>query len=358
MYNYLGVIRKSTAISYCVSSYFFDTKNPNLVLSKNNRIEFYHLSPEGISQDKYIDIYGKIKILLSIPNQQNNIKYNDNLFILSRDLDYCLFSYNFSNNNIDSPIKGTIREDLGQIEDNIVYSLDSKKNYLLLCAYKNIFKIICVNNNMRLNDIYKNYTIKFNYENILFLAPLLYDKPDNKNIKNQDKENDNNILTFIAIKSEYIENKTINNNNSNLELKQGIFLESFDIDMDPSSFDPPKLLYKKLKIESNNKTKNINFNNKYKRQIYNSQNDNSTNSNNDNNIKNTKNSQLSKNKNNNINKDTTIKYNHQKLFDSKVFLRILNVEENGNINLMITHPDGLVIIFFSKIVFYFKYIDL
>ena len=355
MYNYLGVIRKSTAISYCVSCYFFDTKNPNLVLSKNNRIEFYHLTPEGISQDKYIDIYGKIKILLSIPNQQNNIKYNDNLFILSSDLDYCLFSYNFSNNNIDSPIKGTIREDLGQIEDNIVYSLDSKKNYLLLYAYKNIFKIICVNNNMRLNDIYKNYTIKFNYENILFLAPLLYDKPDNKNIKNQDKENDNNILTFIAIKSEYIENKTINNNNSNLELKQGIFLESFDIDMDPSSFDPPKLLYKKLKIESNNKTKNINFNNKYKRQIYNSQNDNSANSNNDNNIKNTKNSQLSKNKNNNINKDTTIKYNHQKLFDSKVFLRILNVEENGNINLMITHPDGLIIIFFSKIVFYFKY---
>ena len=356
MYNYLGIIRKSTAINHCVSCYFFDTKNPNLIISKNNRIEFYHLTPEGISQDKYIDIYGKIKILLSIPNQQNNIKNNDNLFILSSDLDYCLFSYNFSNNNIDSPIKGTIREDLGKIEDNIVYSLDSKKNYLLLGAYKNIFKIICVNSNMRLNDKYRNYTIKFNYENILFLAPLLYDKADNKNGKNQEKENDNNILTFIAIKSEFIESKTNNNNNNNIELKQGIFLESFDIDMDPSSFDPPKLLYKKLNIESNNKTQNINFNFKSRKQIYNSQNDNnSINSNNDNNIKNTKNSQLSMNKNIKETKDITIKYNHQKLFNSKVFLRILNVEENGNINLMIIHPDGLVIIFFSKIVFYYKY---
>ena len=353
MYNYLGVIRKSTAINHCVSCYFLDSKTPNLILSKNNKIEFYHLTPEGISQDRYIDIYGKIKILLSVP--QGNIKYKDNLFVLSSDLDYCLFSYNLSNHNIDSQIKGTIREDLGKIEDNIVYSLDSKKNYLLICAYKNIFKIICVNNNMRLNDQYRNYTIRFNYENIIFLAPLLYDKTDNKNENNQSNENDNNILTFIAIKSDYIESKNNSIDNSNIELKQGIFLESFDIDMDPSSFDPPKLLYKKPKVESNNKTQNINLNFKIKKQLNNSSNDNNINSNKDNNIKNSKNRQLISNSKNNNEINKTIKYNHQKLFDSKVFLRILNIEENGSINLMITHPDGLVIIFFSKIVFYYKY---
>ena len=132
MFNYLGVIRKSTAVNHCVSCYFFDTKTPNLILSKNNRIEFYHLTQEGISPNKYINIYGKIKILLSIPNQQNNIKYTDNLFVLSSDLDFCLFSYNKSNNNIDAPIMGTIKEDLGKIEDKILYSLDSNKNYLLI----------------------------------------------------------------------------------------------------------------------------------------------------------------------------------------------------------------------------------
>ena len=357
MYNYLGEIRKSTAINHCVSCYFFDSKNPNLILSKNNRIEFYHLTQEGISQDKYIDIYGKIKILLSIPNQQNIICYTDNLFVLSSDLDYCLFSYNLSNNKIDSPIKGTIREDLGKIEDNIIYSLDSKKNYLIICAYKNIFKIICVNSKMRLNDKIRNYTIKFNYENVLLLAPLLYDKTDYKNEKNKNNENDNNILTFIAIKSEFIENKTINsNNNSNIELKQGIFLESFDIDMDPSSFDPPKLLYKNQKVESYNKIQKNNLNFKQIKLLNNSPKDNSANSNNDNNIKNTKISQLSNSNNKSNNEiNTTIKYNQQKLFDSKVFLRILNIEENGNANLMITHPDGLLIVFFSKIVFYYKY---
>lgn len=352
MYNYLGIIRKSTAISHCVSCNFFDTKTQNLILSKNNRIEFYHLTSEGISQDRYVDIFGKIKILLSIPSQQNNIKFTDNLFVLSSDLDYCLFSYNLSNNNIDSPVKGTIREDLGKIEDDIIYSLDSMKNFLLICAYKNIFKIICVNSNMRLNDKYKNYTIKFHYENILFLAPLLYDTTNNRNEKNQSKENDINFLTFIAISSEYIENKS-NFDNSNTELRQGIFLETFDIDMDPSSFDPPKLLYKKPKIDSYNKTPNMNL--KLKKQLNNLPNDNNGNSNNDNKIKTNKINQLSNSNTNNNEADITIKYNSQKIFDSKVFLRILNVEENGSINLIIINPDGLLIIFFSRIVFYYKY---
>ena len=48
MFNYLGVIRKSTAVNHCVSCYFFDTKTTNLILYKNNRIDFYHLTQEGI----------------------------------------------------------------------------------------------------------------------------------------------------------------------------------------------------------------------------------------------------------------------------------------------------------------------
>ena len=349
MFNYLGVIRKSTAVNHCVSCYFFDTKTPNLILSKNNRIEFYHLTQEGISPNKYINIYGKIKILLSIPNQQNNIKYTDNLFVLSSDLDFCLFSYNKSNNNIDAPIMGTIKEDLGKIEDKILYSLDSNKNYLLICAYKNIFKIICVNNNMRLNDKYRNYTIRFQYEKILFLAPFLYDKTNNKNEKSKikDKEKDNNILTFVAIKSDYIfeNNNSINNNT---KLKQEIILETFQIKMDPSSFNPPHFLYKP-KVVSNGKITNISINSSLRKQLNNLTNNINLNDNNDNNIK--------SNNNNNKMKDinTTMIYNTEKILGSVNFRQILNVEENGNISLMITHPDGLIIIFFSKVVVYYKY---
>ena len=347
MYNYLGVIRKSTAGYHCISCNFFDSKTPNLILSKNNRIEFYNLTSEVITPNKYINIYGKIKILLSIPNKQNNNNLNrDNLFVLSNDLDFCIFSYNQSNNNIDAPIIGSIKEDLGKIQDNILYSFDSNKNYLLICAYKNIFKIICVNNNMRLNDKFKNYTIRFQYEKILFLAPFYYDKSIIKNNKNKEKDN-NNILTFVAIKSDFIEE--INNNNKNaIQLVQKLILETFQIKMDQNSFNPPQIFYKP-KVVSNGKLTNITINstrrkelNNYLNQINNVLNINKINNNN--NINNNKN-----------NENYTFKYNSEKINESINFLEILNCEDNQNISLLITHPNGLIIIFFSKYVAYYKY---
>ena len=114
MFNYFGVLRKSTAIEHCISCNFFDSKSPNLILSKNNRLEFYSLSEEEcLIAKKYINIYGKIKILLKIPSKIDK----DNLFVLSQDLNFCLFSYDSSNNNINILISGSIKEDLGKIQD-------------------------------------------------------------------------------------------------------------------------------------------------------------------------------------------------------------------------------------------------
>ena len=349
MYNYLGVIRKSTAIDHCVSCFFFDTKTPNLILSKNNRIEFYNLTQESISANKYINIYGKIKILLSIPNHNNINIIKDNLFVLSNDLDFCLFSYNISNNNIDTPIMGTIKEDLGKIEDNILYSFDSNKNYLLICAYKNIFKIICVNNNMRLNDKYKNYTIRFQYEKILFLSPFYYDNCNIKNDKNKDNEKDNNILTFVAIKSDFIE--LCNNDPNNAQIQPKIILETFQIKMDPNSFNPPHFLYKP-KVVSNGRITNININATRRKALHNKSNKSNINNININNLNenNVNNNNINQSKKSNI-----ITYNSEKVLESVNFLEILNFDDNQNISLMITHPDGLIIIFFSKYVVYYKY---
>ena len=58
MYNYLGILKKSTAIEHCVSCNFFDPKSLNLILSKNNRLEFYSLSEEeGLIAKKYINSF-------------------------------------------------------------------------------------------------------------------------------------------------------------------------------------------------------------------------------------------------------------------------------------------------------------
>ena len=339
MYNYLGILKKSTAIEHCISCNFFDPKSLNLILSKNNRLEFYSLSEEeGLIAKKYINIYGKIKILLKIPSK----KGKDNLFVLSQDLNFSLFSYDSLSNNINIPISGTIKEDLGKIQDEILYCLDNNKNYLLICAYKNIFKIICVNTDMNQFDKYKNYTIRFQYEKIMFLAPFYIGDLVNKDLINNDCNND--ILNYVVIKQVYNDNNILKNDN--YEIKKDIIMETFQIKIESDSFnnisDPNK-----KKVVSNGKITNLKVNSKLRKIINNTE----INNNNTNEINNKK-----KNvKNDIIEKNQTIVYNYEKLVESVNFLEVINIEEDQKINLIITHPDGIIILFFSSYVIYYQY---
>ena len=328
MYNYIGVLRKSTAIEHCVSCNFFGSKTQDLVLSKNNRLEFFSFSEEeGLSAKKYINIYGKIKILLKIPT----IKEKDNIFILSEDLNFCLFSFDLLSNNINIPISGTIKEDLGKIQDEFLYCLDKNKNYLLICTYKNIFKIICVNTEMNQFNKYKNYTIRFQYEKIMFLAPFYSGKEDVNN----------NILNFVIIKQVY--NEINNTNKEGIEIKKDIIMETFQIKLEHDLFDNHTEL-KKKKVVSNGSVTNITIDSKLRRIINNNKND-------GNKIDNL-NKKISNKK---FEENKTIVYNYEKLIESVNFLEIINIEEGEKINLVITHPNGLIIVFFSSYVNYYQY---
>ena len=85
----------------------------------------------------------------------------------------------------------------------------------------------------------------------------------------------------------------------------------------------------------------MNSNNETKYKDSNASNINITNNNNEINLK---------NKENNI-----IGYNAEKFKETVNFLELLTYEDNQNISLMITNPNGLIIIFFSKYVVYYKY---
>ena len=328
MYNYLGVLRKSTAIEHCVTCNFFDSKTPNLILSKNNRIEFYSLSDEEtLIAKKYINIYGKIKILLTIPTQ----KGKDNLFILTQDLNFSLFSYDSLNNNINILISGSIKEDLGKIQDDILYCLDSNKNYIMICAYKNIFKIICVNIDMYQFDQNKNYTIRFQYEKILFLAPFYL------GVKDAEK----NVLNYIVIKQIYSEKDGFGGDN--IELNKDIVMESIQIKIDNELYNQN---LNKINGVSNGKVTSLKVNSKLRKLL------NNNNSNN--------NEINMNNKNKNAQKECniisqTVVYNYEKLFENVSFLEKIDVEDEQSINLILTHPDSLIVIFFSTCVKYYQY---
>ena len=201
MFNYIANISKSTAVTHCLSCNFFSQEKLNLILSKTDIIEIYDLTKEGLMRNIYINIYGKIILMISIPSHEKNKK--DNLFVLSEDLDFALFSYNNNSNNIETILCGSINEEIGRKQDGILYSLDLMKNFLLLSAFKNVFKLICVNNNMRIKEKYQDFSIKYQYEDILFLAPFSLNYFFKDNIEKHYK----NILTFATIKTDIIDMK-------------------------------------------------------------------------------------------------------------------------------------------------------
>ena len=303
MYNYIANISKSTAVTHCLSCNFFTQEKLNLILSKLDNIEFYDLTKEGLARNTYINIYGKIEVMVSIPSHDKDKK--DNIFVLSDDLDFALFRYNNISKNIDTLLTGNINEEIGRKQDAILYSLDLMKNFLIISAFKNVFKLICVNNEMRIVEKYRDFTIKYNYEDILFLAPFSLNYFYNNNIENHYK----NILTFATIKTDIMDNtnNTITDTSSN-DLPQEISLETFQFIIDPSdykfyTFPWKNELINTLNADSNQKSKNDN--------VYS--------------------------------------------LEDLNLLQKIDLSENPTVSLMITHPDGLIILFFSNYIQYYKY---
>ena len=303
MYNYIANISKSTAVTHCLSCKFFSQEKLNLILSKNDIIEFYDLTKEGLLKNNFINIFGKIEILLNIPSHEKNKK--DNLFILSEDLDFALLSFNNNSNIIDTILSGSVHEEIGRKQDGVFYSLDLMKNFLIISAFKNIFKLICVNNEMRIVEKYHDFTIKYQYEDIIFLAPFSLNYVFKDNIEKHYK----NILTFAVIKTDIIDNtNNATTDTSSNELPQEICFETFQILVDANEYKHYSYLWKNdllntISIDTKDNTKNDNA---YSAEDIN-------------------------------------------------LLQKIDLSENPTVSLMITHPDGLIILFFSNYVQYYKY---
>ena len=255
MYNYVSTIRKSTSINNCIRCFFTNEEIPNLLITKNNTIEIYDLTKEGLNNNKSLSLYGNVHLLLSVPsyNEENEI-HKDNIFVLTELLDFCVLTFYEESKKIATLFSDTVKLDIGIRQENILYSLDIDKNFLLISAYKNIFKLICLNTKKRLKENYNDFTIKYQYEDILFLS--------NFTINNISPKNNDNILTYAIIKvDKYFptststeENKDDENINNNNNKKHQITLETFQIKAEPKSV----IFYNyEKKQELNSKNKNI-----------------------------------------------------------------------------------------------------
>ena len=311
MYNYVSIIRKSTSINNCIRCFFTKEEIPNLLLTKNNTLEIYDLTKEGLHLYKSINVYGNIKLLLSFPSNNEDIETNrDNIFMLNELLEYCVLSFDKSQNKILTLFTDSINLDIGTRQDNILYSFDIDKNFLLISAYKNIFKLICLNNRKRMKENYNDFIIKYQYENILFLS--------NFTINNIPINPIENILTFAMIKFDTFKDDK-NEDEKNNNQKHKMTLETFQIKVEPKTFN---IYYyeKKQELTSNNKNIALKVTSSrgagYK-----------------NNVSNT----------------------HEKMLENFNFLQKVDISDNPTVSMMISHPDGIIFLFFANYALYYKY---
>ena len=311
MYNYVSTIRKSSSINNCARCFFTKEDIPNLLITKNNTLEIYDLTKEGLNHYKSINIYGNIIILLNFPVYNEEIDgHKDNIFILTELLDYCVLSFDKTSNEILTLFSDTIKIDIGTRQSNILYSLDIDKNFLLISAYKNIFKLICLNTQKRLNENYNDFIIKYPYEDILFLSNFTI----NYMVENK---NNVNILTFAMIKVESIEEKTEEENN--IKDKHQISLETFQIKVEPKSFN---IYYYEKKKEIASNTKNI---------------------------------ALKVTSNRGAGYKNNVSNTHEKIIENFNLLQKINISDNPTVSMMITHPEGIIFLFFSNYAMFYKY---
>jgi hypothetical protein len=158
---------------------------------------------------------------------------------------------------------------------------------------------------MRIVEKYHDFTIKYQYEDIIFLAPFSLNYVFKDNIEKHYK----NILTFAVIKTDIIDNtNNATTDTSSNELPQEISFETFQILLDANEYKHYSYLWKNdllntISIDTKDNTKNDNA---YSAEDIN-------------------------------------------------LLQKIDLSENPTVSLMITHPDGLVILFFSNYVQYYKY---
>jgi DNA damage-binding protein 1 len=165
MFNYLGILNKSSSVSHSITCNFLNTPSKlNLILAKRNILEIYDITKDGLESTPYLNIYGNIILLEKIQETGNN---TDNILIVTDDMEYMILNFNKNKNEVVCVDKGCIKEDIGARQEKILYALDSNWEYIVISAYKNIFRVIHLKSTK-----HKSFTVRYDYDEALFLFPV------------------------------------------------------------------------------------------------------------------------------------------------------------------------------------------
>ncbi|XP_065339552.1 DNA damage-binding protein 1 [Cloeon dipterum] len=145
-HQYVVTAHKPTAVTSCVTGNFTSPTDLNLILAKNNRLEFYVVTPEGLRPLKEICIYGKVCVMKFF---RPKTEKKDLLFILTARYNTMILEAIGEGDNLEIKTKahGNVADKIGKpSESGIIAIIDPESRAIGLRLYDGLFKIIPLEN--------------------------------------------------------------------------------------------------------------------------------------------------------------------------------------------------------------------
>lgn len=265
MYNYIGTLKRGTAVRNSLTCRFINSKALNLLVVKSNTIELFNVSSNDISQQNFYTLNGNIKVIESInylqyssdPSIINNISSigkedsstnKEQLFILTEDLEWSIISYNETTHGIDTLIKGCVNKEVGKL-CQLNYS--KFEDYIIINPYQNIFHVVFLKQNIR--EKYEDFSFRYDYLDLHFMIPLYI-------CSNNDKLKDiNQLIPQSTGLMGILKSAELNAEENKITSIKDNYYQSEKLVFEMSVFDSinEKLFYLRNKDQLNNKTRMI-----------------------------------------------------------------------------------------------------
>lgn len=139
-YNYVATAQKPTSVTHSLTAAFTGPNDTNLLLAKSTRFEVHLLTPEGLSPQHDVNLYGRIAIF-EVFRALNEPQ--DWLFIVTQRFQFCVLAYDAAAQQFVTKAHGSIRDSIGRSSEIVTSgNIDPEGRLIGMNLYEGYFKVI------------------------------------------------------------------------------------------------------------------------------------------------------------------------------------------------------------------------
>ncbi|KAG6617756.1 DNA damage-binding protein 1a [Phytophthora cinnamomi] len=139
-YNYVATAQKPTSVTHSLTAAFTGPNDTNLLLAKSTRFEVHLLTPEGLSPQHDVNLYGRIAIF-EVFRAANEPQ--DWLFVVTQRFQFCVLAYDAATQQVVTKAHGSIRDSIGRSSEIVTSgNIDPEGRLIGMNLYEGYFKVI------------------------------------------------------------------------------------------------------------------------------------------------------------------------------------------------------------------------